>query len=124
MIMYKGSQWFSITHELVEEVLKEEKFIKKFFHKSYCPDELFVNVIVMNDKTQIINPNNNLRYIDWKRGIPYVWKLEDYEELICNEALFARKFTCETNEGKILISKLKDYVMNDSVYEITDYKIY
>ena len=36
--------------------------------------------------------NNSLRYIDWKRGNPYVFTLYDYEELINTKCLFARKF--------------------------------
>lgn len=32
------------------------------------------------------------RYIDWKRGKPYVFKKEDFNDLINSEALFTRKF--------------------------------
>ena len=30
--------------------------------------------------------------IDWKRGNPYVWRNQDYEELMNAPHLFARKF--------------------------------
>lgn len=43
------------------------------------------------------NTNDNdyrsiMRLIDWDRGKPYVWRTDDYEELMNSEMLFARKF--------------------------------
>ena len=35
---------------------------------------------------------NNMRLIDWKRGSPYIFTKEDYEELSNSECMFARKF--------------------------------
>lgn len=111
--MYKGSQWFSITHDMVREILEKEKIVKKYFMKSYCPDELFINTVIMNSKNNHMVVNDYLRLIDWDRGRPYVFELKDYDELICSNKLFARKFTCETEDGKELISKLKNYVMQE-----------
>lgn len=34
----------------------------------------------------------NMREIDWSRGGPYVWRKEDFEELIDSDCMFARKF--------------------------------
>ena len=34
----------------------------------------------------------NMRHIDWKRGGPYVFRINDYEELIGVRSIFARKF--------------------------------
>lgn len=36
--------------------------------------------------------NDYLRYIDWKRGDPYVFTDDDYQELVVADKLFARKF--------------------------------
>lgn len=36
-----------------------------------------------------------LRYIDWTRGNPYVWKIDDVEELLASNFLFARKFSLD-----------------------------
>ena len=33
-----------------------------------------------------------MRKIDWSRGGPYVWRKEDFEELIDSDCMFARKF--------------------------------
>ena len=36
--------------------------------------------------------NCSLRHIDWEKGKPYTFQMEDYEELMNTEDLFARKF--------------------------------
>lgn len=45
-----------------------------------------------------------LRYIDWTRGNPYVWKIEDYNRLINSDYLFARKF--DEKISKNIIDKI------------------
>lgn len=115
--IYKGSQWFSITNNLVEYILKNEKKIKKIFWCSYCCDEIFLQTLIMKSifKENIFlksNTNDNkasLRYIDWNRGNPYIFKEEDYEALINSECLFARKFS-EKIDRKIII-KLRDKIL-------------
>ena len=34
----------------------------------------------------------NQRLIDWKRGNPYTWRKQDFDELVNSDLLFARKF--------------------------------
>lgn len=36
-----------------------------------------------------------MRFVDWKRGGPYVFRNSDYEELLNSKMIFARKFDCE-----------------------------
>lgn len=36
-----------------------------------------------------------LRYIDWEKGDPYIFKREDYIRLITSNLIFARKFSEE-----------------------------
>lgn len=40
-----------------------------------------------------------MRKIDWNRGKPYVWLIQDYDELINSEFLFARKFSVAVDES-------------------------
>lgn len=95
-----GSQWFSITHELAEYVLSQNAWIKKYFGNGFCVDEVFLQTLVWNSKfkERLYMPNDKgdyrscLRYVDWVRGDPYVFRNEDYDELISSEYLFARKF--------------------------------
>lgn len=98
--LQKGSNWFSITDELAGYVISKEEWIKKTFKYTACCDELFLQTLVINSyfKDRLYNKgfDNNylsiMRYIDWNRGIPYVWRLKDFNELIESPYIFARKF--------------------------------
>ena len=107
----KGSQWFSITHELAVFVVNKKRWIKKVFWKSSCGDEMFLQTVVRNSMfvekicNQITMPMiTDTRYIDWKRGNPYVFRINDYLDLVSSTALFARKF--DDNVDDDIIEKL------------------
>lgn len=89
---YKGTNWFSITHELAEYVLSREKLIQKQFYYTVCADEVFLHSIVMDSPYRKTVVDNSLRSIDWTRGDPYVYRKEDVEDLLASEFMFARKF--------------------------------
>lgn len=100
--VYKGCNWFSITNKLVEYILNNEEEIKKIYHHTYCCDEVFLQTLVMNSKFKenIYKTYGNdneaaLRYIDWEKGDPYIFKREDYICLITSNLIFARKFSEE-----------------------------
>lgn len=95
-----GANWFSITSELAKFVISQEPLIKSMFSYGYCADELFLQSIVYNSPffknvcKQYENDNENCkRLIDWKRGNPYIFKKNDYEEIMNSTAMFARKFS-------------------------------
>ena len=64
--------------------------IRKLFKYGYCCDEMFIQTMLVNSKdgfknylgiyTEVEN-QQNLRAIDWKRGNPYTYSIDDYEEL-------------------------------------------
>lgn len=90
--LYKGTNWFSITDDLVQYVLTQEKLIKKQFFFSKCADEVFLHSVAMASPYRDTIVRNSLRAIDWKRGSPYTYTREDVDTLISSPALFARKF--------------------------------
>lgn len=51
-----------------------------------------------------------MRLIDWKRGGPYIFKKEDFEDLVTSPMLFARKF--DQREDNVIITKLVMYLQN------------
>lgn len=116
MEMCLGANWCSITHELTGYILENRELIYKMFHDTLCCDEFYKQTLVWNSrfKESVFSYEDNyiacLRFIDWKRGNPYVWKLEDYEELISSEHLFARKF--EETVDKDIIEKVFEYISN------------
>lgn len=107
----KGRNWFSITHKLATHVVEKEKWIYNIFSKSFCGDEVFLQTIARNSNftEKICNLCTmpkvpDTRHIDWERGIPYVFRETDYEELKNTSALFARKF--DINLDKNIIEKI------------------
>lgn len=100
IILQKGANWFSITDDLVQNIIRDEPRIRKMLRWSFCGDEIFLQTYIYNTKAKknlFSQDFNNdygmcLRKIDWKRGNPYVYRSDDFQELINSNALFARKF--------------------------------
>lgn len=109
MIFQSGANWFSITEDLAKYVLSKEKWIYKHFKYTRSGDEIFLQTIVINSdfRYNLYNLEFNddykacMRYIDWKRGDPYVFQEDDYDLLINSEYLWARKFD-EKKDSKII----------------------
>ena len=93
-----GPQWFSITEEFVEYLIKKKKYYLSVFNHTYCSDELFVQTACWNSvyKKDIYNIGNEfegcVRAIQWKNGQLINWKFEDLQVLANSSACFARKF--------------------------------
>ena len=91
--IYKGTNWFSITHKMAQLVLQEEPFIKKYCSFSLCADEIFLQTVAMNSQLCNTIVDLDLRCIDWLRGNSYTYTVNDYEMLMSSNCLFARKFS-------------------------------
>ncbi|WP_297712636.1 beta-1,6-N-acetylglucosaminyltransferase [Clostridium sp.] len=108
----KGAQWFSITNNFAKYIIENETLIEDIFKYGNCVDEMFVQTILLNSKFKdnlyYKNFDNNyksiLRYIDWERGKPYIFKRSDYNQLMSSEHLFARKF--DLNKDSEIINKI------------------
>lgn len=108
----KGHQWFSITDRFARYVLSEKNQIRKLFRFTFCPDELFVQTMLINSQyseNQYMKDYGNfcgtvMRKIDWKRGSPYIFRKEDFGELDDAQEMFARKF--DENEDKEIIDMI------------------
>lgn len=100
---YKGiprkcSDWWSITHKAAILILEKEPEFRKYFKHVFCPSELLAQTIIFNSNLRsniydLNDPNRgSLRLIDWDRGTPYVWKKEDFKDIISSPNMFGRKF--------------------------------
>lgn len=114
----KGANWFSITNDLAKYVLSKKDDIYNLYKYSNCADELFLQTITYNSnfRNKIYNKYNDehkniFRHIDWNRGEPYVFNINDYDELITSECFFARKFSSQ-HDTKII----------DKIYQHTNKK--
>lgn len=108
-----GSQWVSITDEVVRLIISKEKWIQKTFRFGYICDEIYIQTIIMNSeymKDLCDKPNSeerisgNMRYTRWPvtgGAHPIIFEEKDFEELIQSDCLFARKFS-ETVDKKII----------------------
>ena len=111
----KGCNWFSITGGFAHYIVDNFERFEKYFKYSYCADEVFVQTMLVNspfkDNLYMPDCNNNhnacMRYIDWERGNPYVFRSEDYELLKASPCIFARKF--DINVDCEIIDKILVY---------------
>ena len=87
------------------------------FSKAKAPDEMVLQTIAMSspfaerlyDASSLVN--GSMRMIDWERGKPYVFRSEDFEELMSSPCMFARKFD-ERVDAKI-IDMVADALKNE-----------
>lgn len=94
LVIKKGAQWFSITNELVKEILDSKKIIKKLFYHGVCADEMFVMTVAYNSELRETLVNNNLRYILWEGELhPKLLNSSNYQDMMQSACLFARKFS-------------------------------
>ena len=98
-VLQKGTNWFDITDDLARYVLEKEKEIRKMYRWTRCCDEVFLQMLVANSafRDRLFYKGfgsylSNLRYVDWRRGSPYVFREQDYEEIVTSKCFFARKF--------------------------------
>lgn len=95
----KGTNWVSVTANLVAFILEKEDFILESLKYSYCSDEIFIQTLVYNSTFKehcyslYSEFDGCMRLIDWDRGLPYVWKFDDLEAIKQSDKLFARKFS-------------------------------
>ncbi len=110
IVFYKGDQWFSITHDFAEYVLKHKSQILKTYSMTNGPDEIFMATAAMNSSFSHRVVNNSFREIDWERGTPYEFKLSDLEELKSSDKLFARKILYSKEPE--LVEALSEYIQS------------
>ncbi len=118
--LQKGANWFSITDDFAKYVLSQEKWIEKHFKFSKSADEIFMQTILINSKFRshlYLDSFNDdyhacMRYIDWNRGNPYTFHMKDFNELLCSDFLWARKF--DENIDKKIIDEIYNTIKKEN----------
>lgn len=108
--IYKGSNWFSITHDFALYLLRQRELVDQYFSRGLCADEIFLQSIAYASPYRDSIADNDLRLIDWHRGSPYTFTISDYEQLIASDRLFARKFD-EKIDVDIVVA-LSEFIRN------------
>lgn len=90
----KGCNWFSMDVKYLKALINDKNFA--MFKHTFASDEFYAQTLLQNLKpihlsekynylsdTERMNRASNmgLRYIDWHRGDPYVFKINDTNEL-------------------------------------------
>lgn len=94
----KGHNWCDLTHRAVEKLIEAEKDIKKFTRFTLCSDEMYKQIILLNQSEKFIGviSENDIRYIDWSEQgkHPRTFTMQDLNALLSNHhnCVFARKF--------------------------------
>lgn len=112
---FKGTNWFSITHEMASFVISKTDYIERNFRYSLCADEIFLQTIASDSPFKKNIVDDTLRFIDWKRGNPYIFRSADYDLLIESDKLFARKFD-ENVDIEIVKRLSKQLISNNEAY--------
>lgn len=100
-----GANWCSLTHKCIDYIVKNKNEINRMYKFTLCSDELYKQTLIAKNEEIYSNvydiensKNSYMRYIDWKRGNPYIFTRCDYENIINSEAFFARKFDVEKDK--------------------------
>ena len=100
----KGTQWWSLTGTLIEQLLSKQDEILSLYKYTFCSDEIAIQTYVYNSPfmAHVFAPEDeaksSLRHIGWRDGALYDWTRADYEDLKHSTALFARKFNEEDSD--------------------------
>lgn len=114
-----GSSWFSITDEFAFHILEHWDYLLNSFKHTFAPDEIYVQTLAYNskfkDRLYYDKMDDNyiacMRYIDWNRGNPYSFSIEDYQELMESGCLFARKFDLKTPGQREIVERIYQELM-------------
>ena len=108
-----GSNWFSINNQLCKFIVQNYKYYYSQLHHITCVDEIFLQTVAWDSpyRQTLYNYGGkqqemNMRLIDWQRGNPYSFQIEDLNELFNSNKMFCRKVESE-HLAKVILKKLK-----------------
>jgi hypothetical protein len=105
-----GSQWWCLRRCTVEAVLqfvKKRSDVVRFFKTTWIPDETFFQTVVMHlvPKDEVINRTLTfLMFSDY--GMPVSFFNDQYDFLLSQDSLFARKISPQAHDLKEKLGKL------------------
>ena len=106
--LYKGANWVSVTPDFARYLVEHKGLILRKFKGVSCADEIYKQTLFMASpyKDTLHLPTDNdltagTRLIDWEHsdipGSPHIWRKRDFETLTESGAIFARKFSSDTD---------------------------
>ena len=108
MTVHGGSTWWSLTHEAMVYTLTfldQHPHVTAFFSRTWIPDELLMQTVLLNSPLANKVVNDCQRFIDWSvprgRGNPKTFEESDLVYIIDSGKSFARKFDGERHPRMI-----------------------
>ena len=114
IIFGKGPQWVSVTDSLVAELLSRQRWIKRTFTHTYCPDESLFQTLCLesplHEKVYYAEEGDDirgsLRFVGWRDNSRLQdWDWPDLSALKTSSAFFARKFN--SSDPRFLLAVLE-----------------
>ncbi len=90
-----GSQWCSLPHEAVVELLEQRRLIRRMVRASFSPDEMYKQTILCAKPERFrLSPLADLRFIDWSTDAAHPASISPahFAAIDASADLFARKF--------------------------------
>lgn len=113
-----GSNWVSLTNRAVAILLENKQKVLSCFKFTLCPDEFYKQTVLYNEMKKTSGSSHpirifhyldekgtsfssSMRLIDWKRGGPYCFTIDDFDEIDHSNAMFCRKIFDENLADRI-----------------------
>ena len=98
-----GSEWCSLTYSAVKEIVEKYPAYRYMFKFTTCPDEHYKQMILSANPKFKFAKEGCMRYVVFSpdNPSPKTLTMEDYENVMKSECLFARKFDMKV-DGEIL----------------------
>lgn len=116
MIVKKGPQWCSVTHDFVSYLLQNKEKIKRNFSHTFCPDELFIQTVCWNSpfRDRLYNITKEfegcMRYIRWSNGALQDLSMATVNDALLSNCWFARKYSSQHSD---VVKLVLEYLLPD-----------
>lgn len=94
----KSDNWLSLTEKAVSYLVTHKKSIFKKYRFSFCGDEYFAGSELSEAGEYKILNENKLLYTVFGNANPKTLTVEDYDDMVGSDCLFARKFSINEKE--------------------------
>lgn len=105
-----GSNWFSVTDCLANDLIDHEEWVRLRFAHALCADEVFLQsfALTFGYQDSLYKPFDagdkwgNMRLVDWDRGEgihPYTLRSHDFDWIMSTGMMFGRKFSIDVDPG-------------------------
>ena len=115
-----GPNWMSASMDLLRYLLEQENVVERNFKHTKCGDEFWKQTLLVHTKFYerryiadtgkhfSLGENNCMRLVDWDKGGPYTWTIDDIDDIEASNMLFARKFSLKEKPQRDVVEYLNN----------------